>query len=244
VRRFQYPDVDTQPGPLFVGGGGGAPTIVVAASNATDYSKRKADFVCSGVNDHEVIQATLDAMDLGLGLGGRLLLSEGTFNCEYGWIRTSDLTAQSPVHIQGMGDATCLSFSGGTGIGIDMNSEDSTLSNLWVLGNDATNVVGVHVARHGVQIYSVKFERFDTGSFALQLTNLGDDIRVWGCFFDDCAGPGIYLSAGANDISIDGNVFTACEDSITVDGAQRVSISDNVISTGSASTTTPYKRQE
>lgn len=75
-RQFQYPDeLGAGAAPLVLGGGG-APSVVVAASNSTDLSKLKADLICPGVNDEETIQAAVDLIPS----GGRLLLTEGTFN--------------------------------------------------------------------------------------------------------------------------------------------------------------------
>ena len=44
------------------GGGGGAPTVVVAASDATELSKAKADYLCTGVDDHLMVQEAVDLM--------------------------------------------------------------------------------------------------------------------------------------------------------------------------------------
>lgn len=89
-----------------VGGGGGTPTVVVAASDATDLSKSKADFVCSGTIDEATIQV---ALDLVVNTGGRVLLTEGTFD-----ISDLDvLTVYGGVTLEGLNkQSTILNYSG------------------------------------------------------------------------------------------------------------------------------------
>jgi len=53
------------------------PTIFIAASNASNFSKQKADIVCGGTNDQVKIN---DAISRLSNTGGRIVLSEGTFN--------------------------------------------------------------------------------------------------------------------------------------------------------------------
>ena len=52
-------------------------TLVVAASNASTASKDGADYVCDGTNDEVEINAALASMPIN---GGKLVLTEGTFN--------------------------------------------------------------------------------------------------------------------------------------------------------------------
>jgi len=55
-------------------------TYIVAASDAPDHVKAQADYVCDGTADDVEIQAALDAL-VGIAYdGGRVLLSEGTYN--------------------------------------------------------------------------------------------------------------------------------------------------------------------
>jgi len=56
---------------------GRSATLIVAASNASARSKRGADYVCDGTDDHVQIQAAIDAVNT-LG-GGMVYLTEGTF---------------------------------------------------------------------------------------------------------------------------------------------------------------------
>ena len=51
--------------------------ITVAASNASSQSKSHADFVCGGASDQTVINQAINALPAGV--GGRVLLTEGSF---------------------------------------------------------------------------------------------------------------------------------------------------------------------
>src|SRR4030043_392927 len=63
----------------------GASSLTVAASDASDISKGRADYICDGVNDEVQIQAAIDALPA---LGGRVLLTEGNFYLSTGgmWV--------------------------------------------------------------------------------------------------------------------------------------------------------------
>jgi len=74
------------------------PYRVVAASDATDESKKKAHYVCDGTNDQEEIQQAInDLNDVG---GGILYLTEGTFNI------SGAITLYSNIRIIGSGEYT------------------------------------------------------------------------------------------------------------------------------------------
>jgi hypothetical protein len=73
---------------------GGAATFVVAASDASDRVKNQADYVADGTADDVEIQAAIDALPAA---GGKIVLSEGTFN-----IATA-IKYESYVTIQGQG---------------------------------------------------------------------------------------------------------------------------------------------
>lgn len=67
-----------------VAGGGGVPTLVVAASDATVESIAKADFVCTGGDDGPTIQLAIDTIIAQLDMlggehGGEVWLTEGIF---------------------------------------------------------------------------------------------------------------------------------------------------------------------
>lgn len=175
-RKFEYPFQEIPPFPAQGGGRGGAPTVVVAASNATEISKGKADLICTGVNDHTVIQQALNMVDTGSGLGGRVLLTEGTFNVDGDQIRLSDVSAQAPTQLEGLGWNTILLMQS-AGSCIEMNADGNMVRNLRVKG-EFTGDTGIEV---------------DVGNDFLLIEN------VW---LEDLNAAAIALGAGVNDMVI------------------------------------------
>jgi len=62
-----------------------APTVFVAASDASAASKAKADYVCDGVNDEAILVLARSEA----GAGGRILLSEGVFSFSSEYVASS-----------------------------------------------------------------------------------------------------------------------------------------------------------
>lgn len=58
------------------GRGLGASTLLVAAATASAKIKARADYICTGTNDQEIIQAAIDSLGAA---GGTVLLSDGNF---------------------------------------------------------------------------------------------------------------------------------------------------------------------
>ena len=98
-------------------------TLTVAASDSTELSKDQADYVCDGVDDHVEIQAALDALPD----GGKVVLSDGTFNC------AGIIAPPAGTTLSGQGpDATNLMF---THVGrISVAQESITLDGFSVEG--------------------------------------------------------------------------------------------------------------
>jgi len=117
--KFDYPDrePESQVIPILpsLGGGGGAPTLVVAASNAPQFTKDRADHVCTGINDETTVQAALDRM---AGIRGRLVLTEGDFNFD-----ATGVVVAADIEIQGMGFGTIINVGFTTGIVFDVASD-------------------------------------------------------------------------------------------------------------------------
>lgn len=80
--------------------------LLVAASNAPEWTRDVADFVCDGTADDVEIQAALDALPLG---GGKVELSAGTFT-----LASQVARAIANVTIQGAGAATQLNLDAAT----------------------------------------------------------------------------------------------------------------------------------
>lgn len=138
VEEFKFPQVDQYIPPGVPGGGGGAPTVVVAASDASALSKSKADLVCLGADDHLTIQAALD-MTVAAG-GGRVLLTEGTFNVDTNGI----LVGASNVvcTLQGMGtEATIVKTLNSTGVVVCLE-DFARVCDFTIWGNSTEAAIG------------------------------------------------------------------------------------------------------
>ena len=99
-------------------------TVTVAASDSTELSKNQADYVCDGVDDHVEIQQALAALPE----GGKVVLSEGTFNC------AGILAPAGGTTLSGQGpDATNLVFTRDGRINVDR--ENVTLDGFSVKGS-------------------------------------------------------------------------------------------------------------
>ncbi len=107
-RKFEPPPIARRSGKSDlqdVGAGPGTVTILVAANDSLGSTQGATSFLCTGINDHLVIQRALDELPVA---GGRVLLSEGTFFVE----ATVDLPG-SNVILEGAGAV----WSAATGTG-------------------------------------------------------------------------------------------------------------------------------
>lgn len=68
-----------EPLPTPIASGGSMMTVAVAAATSTEFSKGKADFVCTGANDEGTIQR---ALNICAGKGGTVWLAEGGYYIE------------------------------------------------------------------------------------------------------------------------------------------------------------------
>ena len=102
------------------GGGGGAPTIVLAASDATDLSKSKADFQCTGTNDHDTIQAAIDLLDDATSLG-RIFFTEGVYDVDFFTLKRGiTLDGARAKLIKSAGTSGAMIRTDGTNFGISL----------------------------------------------------------------------------------------------------------------------------
>ncbi|HNV39269.1 MAG TPA: hypothetical protein PKJ46_08920, partial [Methanoculleus sp.] len=110
--------------PVSAAGSATPATLTVAASDSTELSKTQADYVCDGVDDHAEIQAALAALPE----GGKVVLSNGTFNC------AGVIAPAGGTTLSGQGpDATNLVFTRDGRITIDR--EHVTLDGFGVKGS-------------------------------------------------------------------------------------------------------------
>lgn len=109
LSKFEYPDQEGSGLGLPQAAGGNAPSVVVGASDASEFSKARVDIQCYGSDDHVLVQQAFDLMQH---TGGRVLFTEGTFNVDCGY-----MTIPDDVKLEGMNtsDGTIFSATGGTG---------------------------------------------------------------------------------------------------------------------------------
>jgi len=129
-----------------------AATFVVAASDAAADSKQFADYVCDGTADDVQIQAAIDALAAVAGAdvskpsgGGKVVLSEGTFNCSTGF----DLDGKT-VTLEGQGrQETLINFTcAGPCFKLDRNVDQRsrvTLEGFTIYGDDTNTTYGVQL---------------------------------------------------------------------------------------------------
>ena len=119
------------------------PTVLVAASDATDKVKQYADFVCTGSNDDATIESAIDSLPTS---GGRVVLSEGTFT-----FGSSLNIMKSNITLEGSGFATLIqgAISGNY---ILVGDGSTALSNIKIC-NLRINGGGLDTVLSGINIY-------------------------------------------------------------------------------------------
>ena len=167
-RRFTRPD--EIPAAVAAGGegGGAAPSVVVAPSDASDLEKARADLICPGTADENVLYAAEDL----LAAGGRILLTSGTLSVDVGFFPTK------PIHIQGMGSGVTWiipTFTSGTAISF-LTAGDSSISHV---GFDGANSFGGECIILGLNSSALfcRGHNLDVGGFLIEG---GGDCRVIG----------------------------------------------------------------
>ncbi|MGE0757640.1 MAG: hypothetical protein AB7F89_10280 [Pirellulaceae bacterium] len=119
-----------------------ASTVVVAAADAPEHVKKAADAVCTGTDDHLVINAAIASLPE---IGGRLHLTGGSYrigaiNGTYGGITI----ARSNVLLAGEGSATRLLLQDGLTdtnvIWVRGDIHDVTVRDLYINGNGRNQV--------------------------------------------------------------------------------------------------------
>lgn len=176
---------------------GRSATIVIAASDASQRSKRDADFVCGGADDDRIIQAAIETLPAS---GGRIQLSEGTFRLS-GQIRIN----RHNVTVGGRGWSTKLlptAFSshlmyvgeGGDNCVLESFSLDGCrtefpdVQHFALLVSRASNCRMSHLKIH------------DTPGSAIYALN-ADFVTVEHCWTRDNGQSGITLSADGTDLT-------------------------------------------
>ena len=219
IREFRRPTTTTHtdgtPETPVVALGGSAPTLVFAAANSSDSTKRRADFICQGTSttggDHLTFQLAVQTL-VGLG-GGRLLVCEGdyyfsgTVVLNYGiriegmgqdktnihLIAATNLSMFSIPHTVGVGEIQPVSFSH---LDLDGNKANQTAgtSHGISIGSDGGTLISLdHVSVH------------DFRSNGLNGNRCADQVFIDACTFTSNTGKGI-------DIAVEGYYYITNSD--------------------------------
>mgnify|MGYP001562129777 CR=1 FL=1 len=172
----------------------GAPTLLVAASDAGVLTRRRADYLCDGVADDVQIQAAIDALPAN---GGRVLLSEGIFSISATILAQLTGSYADPYRpslvLAGMGkDATRLTSANsvnGHMIQTDTPASELLFSirDLSLNGNRANQTAGdvlrLRARRNYVENVGV-FNGYDGGIYAASGPGGNTVIMVRQCIFN------------------------------------------------------------
>jgi hypothetical protein len=201
-------------------------TIVIAASNSSAKSKAQADYVCDGIDDNVEIQTALDLIKT---LGGRVLLTEGTYHITATLIPTSvsgGNRAGNKVILSGMSTGAILLWEGAPeGWIIDV-------PHAWGFKVENLSFDGNANAGNGLRIYGSVVESIvitaQRNSFhnlhfihcttAIQIGIDGTSMSATNYFhhtqIDECTN-GIYLnSSNADQVNFYGGIINGCENAI------------------------------
>lgn len=205
-RRFENP-VRDKGGGTFGGGGKGTPTVVVAASNSSETSKAKADFICSGFNDEETIQAALDITTVE---GGEVWLAEGRYTT------TGPITISNQTALRGLGVAAS-EIIGSSTTALIVASGSTRISDLYIENTDLTSGNAINIAGSLCVIERCSIWSRSVGN-GIQKTG-GGSLLVHGCWIQG-SGDGLVTDVGDGDyLTVTSTLFQSCEKAIHVVGA-------------------------
>ncbi|MCC7566099.1 MAG: glycoside hydrolase family 55 protein, partial [Methanomicrobiaceae archaeon] len=143
-------------------------TVVVAAHDSSAAAKAQADYVCTGTNDHLVIQRAISAAPA----GGTVLLLEGTYHC------AGTITPRAHSTLKGQGEsATVLDFRSGY---IRLASQYTILSDLTVTGSGYISITQSHMRLRNVTVTEV--DNTFMGAFVIYASGrVIEDVEFTGC---------------------------------------------------------------
>ncbi|MHC4639511.1 MAG: right-handed parallel beta-helix repeat-containing protein [Planctomycetota bacterium] len=191
----------------------GGTTLTVAANDAADASKAKADYVCDGTADDVQIQAAIDALPT---VGGRVLLSEGVFTL------ASSVKVATDTSIIGQGYATKIDHPAAliyafTDDGV-ASPDDVLIANIrFVAAGSRTAVpVGIDLCVTGtaenVIIRNCWFDDYVySSSTPSGVRGKYDGLQVINCIFKSANGTGnshqLYISDTSENVVVQGCTF-------------------------------------
>jgi hypothetical protein len=141
-------------------------TKVVKASNASSSWNNQADYTCDGTGDNVEIQAALDALPA---IGGRVVLSEGTFNI------TAAIQTPRHVSIVGQGRQGTKLVASTSGINIiEMHGTPPNIMDRWNM------LTGLVLDGNNLECTGLSLDLADMGHFRnLRIVNVdGYGIRL------------------------------------------------------------------
>lgn len=206
-----------EPLPTPITGGGSAPTVVVASSESTQYSKDRADFRCTGVNDEMTVQRALNVCAL---TGGIVWLCEGGYYFEVPTTGPA-ITIPPTTALWGVGESTDGAAA------LDMSNASDP-------GRQAMVRMGNHTQIRGLTIYcydSVLPIQFATNATVLKVVDCWLEPRDVACI----EGSGNSLIWIERNVLVPGGAPTDEDDSsihLTGNGLVDIWIQRNYMSSG------------
>jgi hypothetical protein len=154
---------------------GRGPTLVVAASNASDKRKADADYLCDGTADEVEINAAIAAA---VASGGKVQLSEGKF------LTAATVTMDTGVWLDGMGEgATEIEAGAGVTVAVITVPKDNSWLRITNMQIDAEHVADVHGIylegdAAGLKVESAFLENLD-------IRDADASIACWGIYWQN-----------------------------------------------------------
>lgn len=186
-----------------------AATVTVAPSDSRSRLARRADFVCTGVDDHEQLQAAHDSLVVAGASSGVIQILDGTLNIAAGELELSG----RGTTIRGVGVTTIIHVAAGVGTvpGINISGDVVSLSNLAVDGADAGDTPLIDVTGEGAQLQRLLL---DAPSVGIAVTSgrgsLLSELSIQGIRLHTAIGAGIGIYLIGAEFPTVNNVTTTC----------------------------------
>lgn len=231
------PQREPLPTPI-VTGGGSVPTLVVAAADASTYSKARADFTCTGVNDQDTIQLAINSIavqqDSQSGdLGGRVWLTEGNFQISVP--ATPAIEVKNRITLQGLNPAGTVLWltadAGGYVVQLRAGAQLKDLSIQQESGSLSNPPAGVQMVGVDTLVENCLFVQVGGGTGGTSGTIFGGNglinQHVIGCEFDQTHGDAVVFQ------NVEYGLVTRCRfrntggNGVYVNGGIQVNVTDN-----------------
>lgn len=178
-------------------------TIVVAASDSSDEWKKKAAYLCDGIDDQNEILAAFNKLPYN---GGTVILSDGTFK-----ISDAIVVPQGNTCLQGQGeDITILDFV--TSTSLSMKYTNMVFKDFQVTGQGRIMITNDHN-----KLYNIKAYRLDNMYMAAYMiyayNKYIDDVQLYNCKAVDCNRWGFVHSGegAANQFGVKNIIYENCQ---------------------------------